>query len=124
MQRRTLLIGIAWLVACNGRGLAGDTPYSTPLTAPWSAENLPVEAGKVVFSDAQMLTIRFDGGDRPALSKQFDAALIAAGHLRRVDTSAADMTSITYGKSGGTIVALGVLERHETVTVSLTRYER
>ncbi len=124
MQRRAFLIAIACLMACGGDAIDGAAPYETALTAPWDGDGLPLESGHVVFSDEQMLTVRFEGGDRALIAQRFDAALVAAGHPRRVDTSAADMSSITYGKKGGAIVALGVLALNDTVTVSLTRYSR
>lgn len=121
LTRRALLAGLLALSACGGRGQA--EPYQTALTEPWSAMNLPVGEGRVIYSDERMLNVHVDGGDRAALTAAWSAALEGAGYTRGTDSSGADMSSVTWN-SEQAVVALGVIATEQRVEVSLTRYPR
>ncbi len=121
LTRRAWLVMVLAAAACGGRG--EPKPYQTELTEPWTAMNLPIEGGRVVYSDAVMVTIHFDGATVPALTGSWTAALEAAGWKRQSDTSAEDMTSITWSDDTA-VVALGVLQQTGRAEVSLTRYPK
>ena len=84
---------------------------------------LPVSDGRVVYSDDAMLTVHVDAGDMAGLTERWSQALTAAGLALQADTSAADMTSITWADDTA-VVALGILAVGDRVEVSLTRYPK
>ena len=120
MTRRALLIAVVAVMAC-GRG--APEPYRTEITEPWSTMNLPLSEGRVVFSDEVMLTVHYDGGDVAGQTAGWSSALEAAGLRKKADTSARDMSSITWADDRG-VVALGVLSAEGRAEVTLTRYPK
>lgn len=121
MTRRALLAMLAGALACGGRGT--PAPYSTEATAPWTELALPIAPGRVVFSNEAMLAVHYDGGEVAALTSSWSSALEAAGMTRAADTSAEDMTSITWDGPDA-VVALGVLPQEGRAEVSLSRYPK
>ena len=121
MNRRAFVVALLAVVACGGRGK--PEPYKTELTAPWASMGLPVGEGRVVYSDDLLLTVHYDGGEVGALTTAWSTALESAGLARKADTSAQDMTSITWSNDSA-VVALGVLSGEGRAEVSLTRYPK
>jgi len=122
ISRRALVIAGFATLACTGP-LGKPAPFSTQLTAPWTEMSLPVQDGNVVFSDDAMLTVHHPEDRVAALTASYGTALEAMGFAKALDTSADDMTSITFEDDKATM-ALGILSGGGKTAVSITRYEK
>jgi hypothetical protein len=122
MSRRVwLMISLASL-ACAAP-LGAPAPYQASLTPPWSDFDLPLQEATVVFSNDAMLTVHHPKQSVSTLTERYTEALEKAGHIRGMDTSGDDMTSIAFG-AGETTLALGILSSETHSIVSLTRYTK
>ena len=122
MTRRAVVITGLALLACTGP-MGEPEPYVTHLTAPWTEMSLPVQGGRVVFSDEDLVTVHHPDLSVETLTGSYGAALESAGFKRGLDTSAEDMTSITFDSEGATL-ALGIVAGADRTTVSITRYAK
>jgi len=123
LTRRSVIAAVVgWSLACAS-GVPDPGPYRAEVTPPWSELQLPLSEGRVVYSDEAMITVHVDGGDVAGLTERWSQALTAAGLVLQADTSAADMTSITWADDTA-VVALGILAVGDRAEVSLTRYPK
>ncbi len=114
-------LALGCLVACGGRG--APEPYRAPLTEPWSALELPVDQGRVVFSDPSALTVFVDGGEVGPVAAAWSDALARAGYQAVAEVAGEDMAAATFDGADG-VLALGVLSAPGRAEVSLTRYPK
>lgn len=112
---------VVLLVACGGRGQ--PAPYETELTAPWTDLAVPVSGGRVIYSDATMLTVHYDGGDRDAQVAAWSAALAAAG-LQPQAEAVGDARRSSSWTDAERVVALGVIAGESRVEVSATVFAK
>lgn len=112
---------VALLVACGGRG--HPEPYETELTAPWTELHVPVAGGRVVYSDATMLTVHYDGGERDAQVAAWSTALEAAGLTKQAEAPGTDLVSSSW-VDADRVVAVGVIVGESRVEVSATVFPK
>jgi hypothetical protein len=118
-----MLVGLLMLWTTVGCGeaptVANVAPREADLTEPWSAYDLPVGDGRVVWSDATVLSVQYEGRRSDELAPAWRTAVRAAGAVEEVDLTDPPLVSVRYAL-GEQRLALAVSERSEATTVVLS----
>ncbi len=86
-----------WLLACSTPPPTEHiAPWSATVGAPWAAWDLPVGSGQVVYSDATVLSIRYDADEIATLARDWRTAVRAAGGVEQTDISEGGLWSVSY----------------------------
>jgi hypothetical protein len=105
--------------SADGPTVAATPPYQAPLVAPWDGWSLPVGDGRVVASNAGLLTVRYAEPRGAELTGAWRTAFTAAGFVETLDHQEGGLSAFrfTYGATTQTL-ELSVIPRPEGTVVS------
>lgn len=102
----------------NGPTVAETPPFTAPVVAPWDGWSLPVGDGRVLASNAGLLTVRYADAGAPELSAAWRAAFVAAGFRETLDHTEGGLTALEFAFGPSQTLTLAVLPRPDGTVVS------
>jgi hypothetical protein len=114
------MLQLLWL-ACgppDGPTVAETPPYQAPIVAPWDGWSLPIGEGRVLVSNAGLLTVRYAETRVPDLNAAWTAAFEAAGFERTLDHQEGGLVASRFSYGPSQILSLAVIPRSDGTIVS------
>ena len=109
-----------WL-ACgppDGPTVARTPPYHAPIVAPWDGWSLPIGDGRVLLSNAGLLTVRYADTRVPELTENWRTAFEQAGFVRTLDHQEGGLVAQRFSYGPSQTLSLAVIPRPDGTVVS------
>jgi len=111
---------VLWL-ACgppDGPTVAETPPYQAPVVAPWDGWSLPIGDGRVVASNAGLLTVRYSEPKVPELTEAWRTAFVKAGFVETLRHEEGGLVATRFAYGPTETLSLAVIPRPDGTVVS------
>ncbi len=114
------MVLLLWL-ACgppDGPTVAGTPPYQAPVVHPWDGWSLPIGDGRVLTSNAGLLTVRYPEARGPELTVAWRTAFTRAGFAASLDHQEGGLAALRFTYGPTHTLSLAVIPRPDGTLVS------
>jgi hypothetical protein len=102
----------------DGPSVASTPPYEAPVVAPWAGWSLPVGEGRVLTSNAGLLTVRYAESRAPELAEAWRSAFTKAGFVETLDHQEGGLYAVRFSHGPTQTLELSVIPRPDGTVVS------
>jgi len=114
------MLPVLWL-ACgppDGPTVAETPPYQAPIVAPWDGWSLPIGDGRVLVSNAGLLTVRYSEPRVAELTAAWRTAFTDAGFVEALDHEEGGLVALRFVYGPTQTLSLAVIPRPDGAVVS------
>lgn len=104
--------------AADGPTVAGTPAYQVPVVAPWDGWSLPVGEGRVLASNAGLLTVRYADARSAELTEAWRSAFTNAGFVETLDHGEGGLVALRFAYGPTQTLSLAVIPRPDGTVVS------